>query len=63
MDYTDARFEVYVAVKIQIEVFWVVTPCHVVVGYRPFVYIFRQRQHGPPKRWYPTTTLHRVTTW
>jgi len=26
----------------------------------------RWRQHGPPKRWYPTTTLHGVTiqkTW
>jgi hypothetical protein len=23
---------------------------------------WRWRQHGPPKRWYPTTTLHGVTT-
>jgi hypothetical protein len=22
---------------------------------------WRQKQHGPPKRWYPITTLHRVT--
>jgi hypothetical protein len=22
----------------------------------------RWRQHGPPKRWYPTTILHGVTT-
>jgi hypothetical protein len=33
----------------QVEVFWVVTP-------------WRRRQHGPPKRWHPTTTLHGVTT-
>jgi hypothetical protein len=25
-------FEVFTAVKIQIEVFWVVTPCNIVVG-------------------------------
>jgi hypothetical protein len=29
----DARFEVYAAVKIHVEVFRVVTPCSVVVGY------------------------------
>jgi hypothetical protein len=29
----DAIFEAFTAVKIQIEVFWVVTPCSVVVGY------------------------------
>jgi len=40
------------AVKIQGK-FWVVTPCSVVVGWR---------QHGPLKRWYPTTTLHGITT-
>jgi hypothetical protein len=31
-----AMFEVFTAVKIQIEVFWVVTPCSVVLGYRRF---------------------------
>jgi len=31
-----AAFEVFTAVKIQVEVFWVVTPCSVVVGYRRF---------------------------
>jgi hypothetical protein len=30
----DARFEVFMAVKIQVEVFWVVAPCSVVVGYQ-----------------------------
>jgi hypothetical protein len=27
------RFKVFTAVKIQVKVFWVVTPCSVVVGY------------------------------
>jgi hypothetical protein len=31
-----ARFEAFVAAKIQVEVFWVVTPCSVMVGYRRF---------------------------
>jgi len=30
------RVEVLTAVKIQVEVFWVETPCSVVVGYRRF---------------------------
>jgi len=30
------RFEVFMAVKIQIEVFWVVMPCSVVLGYKHF---------------------------
>jgi hypothetical protein len=30
------RFEVFTAVEIQVEVFWVVTPCSVVVGYQSF---------------------------
>jgi len=39
------------------DVFWVMTPCSVVVG-SPW----RGRQHAPLKRWYPTTTPHSVTT-
>jgi hypothetical protein len=31
----DARFDAFTAV-IQVEVFWVVTPCNVVVGYQRF---------------------------
>jgi fatty-acid desaturase len=31
-----ARFEVLTAVKIQVEILWVVTPCNVVVGYQRF---------------------------
>jgi len=30
------RFEVFTAVKIQVEVFWVVTPCSVAVGHQRF---------------------------
>jgi hypothetical protein len=32
----DSRFEVFTIVKIQVEVFWVVTPCNVVVGCQRF---------------------------
>jgi len=93
------RFEVYTAVKIQVEALWVVTPCSVVVGYQRFgrpccLYLqgeiwdsrftrrwkFKSRlyelwrrvelwldtwgwrQQGPPKWWYPSTTLYGVTT-
>jgi hypothetical protein len=31
------RFEVFTAVMFQVEVFWVVTPCSVAVGYRHFI--------------------------
>jgi len=30
------RFEVFTVVKIQVEFFWIVTPCSYVVGYRRF---------------------------
>jgi len=42
-------------VKVQVEVFWFVTPRSIVVGRR-------WRQPDLPERWYPTTTLHDVTT-
>jgi hypothetical protein len=48
----------------QIEVFWVVMPFSVVVGYRRTGW--RWRQQEPPKHCYPTMTLHGVTaqnTW
>jgi len=32
--YYSAKFEAFMSVKIQVEVFWVVTPCSVVVGYQ-----------------------------
>jgi len=40
------------AVKFQVEVFWILTPCSVVV----------KHQLSGNLRWYPTTTLHGVTT-
>jgi len=36
-----------------------VTSCSTVVWYQCFR---RWKQHGPPKRWYPTTIIHDVTT-
>jgi hypothetical protein len=33
---TDARCEVFMAVNIQVEVFWIVTPYIVMVGYQRF---------------------------
>jgi len=33
----DVRFEVLMEVKIEVEDFWVVTPCSVVVGYQCFI--------------------------
>jgi len=32
----EAKLEVFTAVKIQVEVVWIVTPCSVAVGYRCF---------------------------
>jgi hypothetical protein len=34
--HTDGRFEAFTAVMFLVEVFWVVTPCSVVVGYQRF---------------------------
>jgi len=52
------------AVKIQVQVFWVVTPCSVAVGYHRFQWPspWRWRQQCPPKRRYPAATVHGVTT-
>jgi len=48
---SDAKFEVSTAVKIQVDVLWVVTPC----GTSPC----RWRKCGPPKRQYGNnTTVH-----
>jgi hypothetical protein len=56
------RLEVFMVVMIQVEVevFWVVMPFSVAAGYQCF--------RGPsclhlhPEGWYPTTTLHSITT-
>jgi len=45
----------------QVEVFWVVKPCNIVVGYQRFrcsCLPWRWRQHGPPKRW---LSYHNIT--
>jgi hypothetical protein len=61
---TDARFEVFTAVKIQIEVFYVVMPRSVVTGYQRFGGLCCLHLQGddPPKRCYSFTTLYDVTT-
>jgi hypothetical protein len=33
---SDVNFEAFMAVVVQVEVFWVVMPCSVVVGSQPF---------------------------
>jgi len=43
---------VYEALKYALRFYWVVTPCSVEYG----------GQRGPPKRRYPTSTLHGFTT-
>jgi hypothetical protein len=51
--------------KIHVEVFWIVTPCGIVVGYQRFggpCCLHLQGEMKAPKRWYPSTTLHGVTT-
>jgi len=56
-----ASFESFTAMMFQVQVFWVMTSYSVVVGWY-------QRfkgpccENGPLQRWYPTTTLHGVTT-
>jgi hypothetical protein len=53
----EAKFEVFTAVKIHVEICCVVTACN-----------WRWRRRGPPKRWYPTetpdgNTTQRTSTW
>jgi hypothetical protein len=36
--------------------------CHGLLGYNTLTSPWRWRQHGPPKRWYLTTSLHGVIT-
>jgi len=45
-----ARFLVFTAVKIQIEIFCVVMPCSIVVGYQRF------------RGWFPTATRQKTST-
>jgi hypothetical protein len=62
-----ARFEVFTAAKIQVEVFWIVMPCRVAVGYQHFgrpccLHLQGEVFQGPLKHYYPTTTLLGFTT-
>jgi hypothetical protein len=59
----DVRFEVFMAVKIQVEVFWVVMSCGVVVGYQHFrgPCCLHLLKPGSLICWHPITTLHNVT--
>jgi len=58
-----ASFEAFVAVILQVEVFWVVMQCSAVVGYQCFTGpCWRWKQPGSLKHWYSTTALHSVTT-
>jgi len=64
-----ARIEVFMVVKIEFTVFWVVALCSVMVGYQhyggphcPNHQPSSWRQHSPPKCWYPTTMLHGAST-
>jgi hypothetical protein len=52
-----ASFEAFMEVMFQVELFCVVTPCGVVVGYQ----YFRRRQYGTLKGWYPNTILQDIT--
>jgi hypothetical protein len=45
---------------IPVKVFWVVTLYSFAVGYKHFKGLWRQKGH--PKHWYPTATLHGITT-
>jgi len=45
---------------LSIKVFWVVTPGRVAIGYQHFTY--DGGSMTPLKIWYPTTTLHGITT-
>jgi len=51
-----SRIEDFKTAKIQIEVFWFVTPRSVMVGNQRSPW--RWKQHIPVKRWYLTTKLH-----
>jgi len=53
------------AVKIQVKVFWVLTPGSVVVGHQHFrgtCYLHLHPADGG-SMWYPTTALHGITTY
>lgn len=44
---SDVKCEVFTAVKIQVVVLWVVTPCPLIGGYQHAACIFRIEMHDP----------------
>jgi len=54
-----ARFEVFTAVKIQVEVFWVVTPCSVVINIPKFHRSLKMKEAWIPK----TSVSYHNTRW
>jgi hypothetical protein len=58
--------EIFMVVKIQVMVFWVMTLCSVVVEYQYFggscCYLHLQAEDGNSKSWYLTAMIHGVTT-
>jgi len=62
----DVTYVVFMAVMTEAMVFWVDVPCGMVFGHQHFgglycLHLQGSRQHGPPKWWYPNTTLHGTT--
>jgi hypothetical protein len=53
------RFEVFMAVKIQVEVFWIVMPCSVVKGYQHFRVIMVLQNVGILPQHYMTSQTRR----
>jgi len=47
--------------QIEVAAFWVVTLCSDVIRYKHSGRSWRWRQHGRPKHWHCTTSLHSVT--
>jgi len=56
-----SNFGTFTTVMFEVEVFWVVPPCSVLVGYRRFRVSYYLHLQYSLKRWYPTyhnTTRH-----
>jgi len=58
-----ARFGLSRVMKIQFEFFWIAMLCSIMIGYQHFRGpCCLHHQGGLLKCWYPTTTLHGITT-
>jgi hypothetical protein len=54
MDHPSTRLEVFTAMKIQVTVFWIVTPCSDVIGYRRFGGSFCLHLHSEDRDFDPS---------